>query len=274
MKWTAEAENAVKKVPFFVRKKVRAKVEAHAQGRGKAAVDIGDVKAAKDRYMKNMDAEIMGFRLDACFGADGCLNRACDSRQLMQQLEALLEGQNLMDFLKQQVNGPLKFHHEFRVTLADCPNACSQPQIKDIGIIGAAPPVVTDAECSLCGECEQSCKEKAVLLDAEQQLPVIDYDRCVNCDQCARACPTGTIATHTTGYQVLLGGKLGRHPRLAQPLPGLYDAETVVAIVKWCVHEYKNRSRGGRRFAEIAAEDGDFMVDRLLHDLNLKLNNF
>ena len=28
----------------------------------------------------------------------------------------------------------LKFHHEFRVTVADCPNSCSQPQIKDIGI--------------------------------------------------------------------------------------------------------------------------------------------
>jgi len=26
------------------------------------------------------------------------------------------------------LNGPLKFHHEFRVTLADCSNAFSQPQ--------------------------------------------------------------------------------------------------------------------------------------------------
>lgn len=264
MKWSSEAENAVKKVPFFVRKKVRAKVEAYAEKAGKTRVDLGDVKAAKDQYLKNMDAEIKGYRLDACFGRDGCPNRAVASGQLLQRLESLLEARDLRTFLKHQVNGPLKFHHEFRVTLADCPNACSQPQIKDIGIIGAAQPAVSDTECTGCGECERICREAAVIVDESQPKPVIDSSRCLNCGQCAESCPTGAIFTERSGYQVLLGGKLGRHPRLAQPLPGLYDADTVIEIVKWCIDEYMARSRGGMRFAELVAEGGDAMIKRLL----------
>ena len=34
-------------------------------------------------------------------------------------------------------------HHEFRVSLSACPNACSRPQIVDIGLIGAVTPVLT-----------------------------------------------------------------------------------------------------------------------------------
>ncbi|RPJ70562.1 MAG: sulfite reductase, partial [Desulfobacteraceae bacterium] len=35
MKWTAAAEAAVKRVPFFVRKRVRARVETEAQAAGR-----------------------------------------------------------------------------------------------------------------------------------------------------------------------------------------------------------------------------------------------
>ena len=38
MKWTSEAEAAVKKAPFFVRKKVRARVENEAAAVGKKVV--------------------------------------------------------------------------------------------------------------------------------------------------------------------------------------------------------------------------------------------
>ena len=38
MKWMPEAEEAIKKVPFFVRKRVRARVENEAKEGGKQAV--------------------------------------------------------------------------------------------------------------------------------------------------------------------------------------------------------------------------------------------
>ncbi|NNK84405.1 MAG: sulfite reductase, partial [Desulfobacterales bacterium] len=45
MKWTNGAEAAVKKVPFFVRKKVRSRIENEAGKAGKKTVSLADVKA-------------------------------------------------------------------------------------------------------------------------------------------------------------------------------------------------------------------------------------
>ena len=254
MQWSPEAEAAVKKVPFFVRNRVRARVETEARAAGKSIVSLAQVRACQARYLSRMDAEIKGYQIDSCFGAGGCPNRALNGERLLQRLETLLANADLLGFLRQTVDGPLKFHHEFRVTLADCPNACSQPQIKDVGIIGACSPQRTENPCSACGACTEACREKAIVLDPETPAPEIDWCRCLHCAQCVRACPTGTLAEGHRGYRVLLGGKLGRHPRLAKELPGLFDEAQVVAIVGDCLALYKERSRNGARFSEIFSE--------------------
>lgn len=263
MKWSPEADAAMKKVPFFVRKKVRSRVEAIAAETGRAVVSMEDVQTAKKRFMNNMESEIKGYRLDACFGPGGCPNRAAESDRLFKDLENLFEEADLLGFLKKTVNGPLKFHHEFRVTLADCPNACSQPQIKDIGIIGATEPAVTDAECISCGACAPACREGAVSFPESDMLPVIDMGRCLYCGQCVTVCPTGTIVAHRHGFRVLLGGKLGRHPRLARELPGIFDDRSVLDIVTRCIAYYKDHSTAGLRFAELVAKN-DVLIDQLL----------
>jgi dissimilatory sulfite reductase (desulfoviridin) alpha/beta subunit len=120
-----------------------------------------------------------------------------------------------------------------------------------MGIIGAAEPTITDEECTLCEACVEACKEDAVVLDGDKEIPVIDYDRCLRCGQCIKECPTGTIAVGKTGYRVLLGGKLGRHPQLAEELPGLYSEDEVVKILQKCLDFYKKHSKHGERFAAI-----------------------
>jgi len=249
MKWTPEAETAIKKVPFFVRKKVRARVEKEAYELDRKIVSIADVKATQKRYLSNMSADIKGYQLDICFGPNGCPNRANEGDTLLSSLEELLQKEDLLGFLKQRVEGDLKFHHEFRISLADCPNACSQPQIKDIGIIGACSPIKTDEACTLCEACVEACKEDAVILNDEG--PEIDYARCINCAKCIQACPTGTIAEGKKGFRVQLGGKLGRHPQLARELPAIFNEDRVIEIVKACIDFYKQNSRQGERFAEL-----------------------
>lgn len=263
MNWTTEAEEALKKVPFFVRKKVRARVEKEAQESGKTVVSIADVKATQKRYLAGMSSEIKGYQIDMCFGPNGCPNRANPGDRLMEKIETLLKKEDLLAFLKQSVKGDLKFHHEFRVTLADCPNACSQPQIKDIGIIGADEPAVTEQACSLCAECVGECREGAITLDSDREVPVIDYQRCLKCGKCMAVCPTGTLESGCKGFRVQLGGKLGRHPRLARELPGIFSEKEVLSIVKDCLRLYKHKSTGGRRFAEIFTDtDFDELVNR------------
>ncbi|MGD8521876.1 MAG: 4Fe-4S dicluster domain-containing protein [Desulfobacterales bacterium] len=251
MKWTQDAEDAIKKVPFFVRKRVRGRVEKEAIAEGKKVVSLTEVKATQTRYLTNMKSEIKGYQIETCFGPSGCPNRAVISDNLVERIESIVKNEDLLTFLEQTVKGDLKFHHEFRIALADCPNACSQPQIKDIGILGACAPAMTDEACTLCAACVEACKEDAIRLDQKRETPVIDEVQCLYCGKCISACPTGTIVEGEKGYRIQLGGKLGRHPQLAKELPGFYDENQVLEIVQEILHFYKKNSKHGERFSQI-----------------------
>jgi len=260
MKWTSEAESEIKKVPFFVRKRVRSRIENETSAAGKKIVSLTDIKAAQARFLSKMSSEIKGYQIDTCFGSRGCPNRANPCESLFQKIETLLKKEDLLAFLKEQVKGDLKYHHEFRVTLAECPNACSQPQIKDVGIIGAAIPEITQEECTLCEACVEACIENCIVLDSSQKVPKIDHDRCFKCGRCMEVCPSGTIMVKEKGFRVQLGGKLGRHPKLAIELDGVFSEKEVLDIVKRCIVYYKQHSKHGRRFAEIF-DPSDFKPD-------------
>jgi anaerobic sulfite reductase subunit C len=251
MRWSTEAEAAIKKVPFFVRKRVRNRVEREAEEAGKDLVTLTEVKATQKKYLQRMGDEIQGYQIEGCFGPGGCPNRAVEGDKLIERLEQTLKKAQLRAFLEEQVRGPLKHHHEFRVAVADCPNACSQPQIRDAGILGAKEPGLTGEACTLCEACADVCREDAITLDDVKERPVIDDHRCVRCGQCIEACPTGTLAVRCSGYRVMLGGKLGRHPRLAEELPGLYSEDEVVDILEASLTLYKKKSKDGKRFAQV-----------------------
>jgi dissimilatory sulfite reductase (desulfoviridin) alpha/beta subunit len=143
MKWTREAEEAVSKVPFFVRKRVRKRVEEEAAGVGAGEITLEHVQTCQQRFLNRMEEEVKGFRVETCFGPSGCPNRAVAYDDLPRKIEDLLSRRNLKSFLKGKAKGPLKLHHEFRVSISDCPNACSRPQIADIGLIGARRPNIS-----------------------------------------------------------------------------------------------------------------------------------
>ena len=254
MKWDTDADKAIQKVPFFVRKRVRSRVAETARAAGRNRVTMADVEFTREQFLKKMDREVKGYQIDACFGAGGCPNQIT-GQNLLEKIEAILKSADISGFLQNQVGENLKFHYEFRITVSDCPNACSQPQIKDIGIIGAQVPMVTENECIRCNACMEVCKENAVALMTAAEKPELDFSRCVTCGQCARACPTGTIDTCRTGFRVLVGGKLGRHPRLARELPGIYSETEVLDVVRRCIDAYKANSRNGERFGKLLARN-------------------
>lgn len=261
VKWTPDAEAEIKKVPFFVRKKVRLRIENDMAAAGKTTVSLADVKAAQARFMSKMSEDIKGYQIDTCFGSNGCPNpaNACDA--LVKKIDSILENADLLNFLKKQVKGDLKYHHEFRVTLAECPNACSQPQIKDVGIIGAVIPEVTEEACTGCEACVEACIEKNITLDTRKNIPVIDHERCLKCGKCIQACPSETITAKKKGFRIQLGGKLGKHPRLALELEGIFSENEVLRLVESCIDYYKKHSKHGERFAEIF-DPKDFEADR------------
>ena len=207
MKWSQEAEKAISLVPFFVRKSVRTKVEEEATRVGARTVEMTHVERCRKGFLKDVSRELKGYRLETCFGASGCPNRIAPDPDLMAKLDIMLAAQDLKSFLKERVEGPLKIHHEYRVTVADCPNACSRPQISDVGIIAVQEPLVAGVSCSRCSSCLDTCAEAALSLTEHAAHPSIDAEKCLLCGQCVRVCESGTLVKGRDGYRLLLGGK-------------------------------------------------------------------
>jgi anaerobic sulfite reductase subunit C len=249
MKWDKEAEKALGRVPFFVRKRVKRRVEEEASAKKAKTVTLHHMNACRKRFLTNMEQEVKGFGIETCFGAGGCPNRACHVDNLPERIEKVLRGKDLKGFLKEKVDGPLKMHHEFRVSLSDCPNGCSRPQIADFGLLGAEKPAISEAPCSGCGVCREVCRENAIALDEETVC--IDESRCVACGQCIGVCPTETLVSGKKGYRILLGGKLGRHPKLGEELPPIYTPDQALETLNRCLDHYKRFSVCGERFGEI-----------------------
>ena len=127
--------------------------------------------------------------------------------------------------------------------------------------------MVTDKTCTNCNACVTVCKENAIFLDKESEKPRIAFDGCLMCGQCIKACPNGTLMAETHGFRVQLGGRLGRHPRLAMEIPGIHGEEKVLAIVKKSILFFKEKSLHGERFSHLLTKE-DFKK-MVAEDLNL-----
>jgi dissimilatory sulfite reductase (desulfoviridin) alpha/beta subunit len=262
MKWTGEANEAVSKVPFFIRKRVRKRVEEEASRCGATEVCLEHVKACQKRFLTRMEDEVKGYQVETCFGPTGCPNRAVIYEDFSKKIEDLLAQRDLKSLLKEKVKGSLKMHHEFRVSISDCPNACSRPQIADLGLIGARSPKVTDDPCSRCGACVQVCREGAISLQEDKLI--LDPSRCLSCGQCITACPTGTLQEEERGYRIFVGGKLGRHPRLAAEIPGIHGLEETLKMIDRCLDHYQKHCQRGERLGEILERTGIEEIKKLV----------
>jgi len=255
VRWDVDAEKVLGRVPFFVRHRVRKKVEEDVAAAGRTRVTVADLEESKKRQFQRLSEGVKGYTLETCFGGSGCQNAVVAFPELVSRLEELLEQADFLSFLRNHLGEKLKLHHQFRVTLADCPNSCSQPQIKDIGIIGEVEVQPEPEACSGCGECAAVCEESAVTLE-DDRLVGIDGESCVRCGACARFCPTEALKTGRGSYRVVVGGKLGRHPQLARELARGLDADQVVALVSQIVEVYKAVARKGERLGAVLTRLG------------------
>ena len=54
----------------------------------------------------------------------------------------------------------------------------------------------------------------------------------------------------------MLGGKLGRHPRLAHELKGIFSHDEALAVLDKVLDHYQSHCIGGERFGEIVERTG------------------
>ncbi|HEY5998166.1 MAG TPA: 4Fe-4S binding protein [bacterium] len=200
--------------------------------------------------------DLRGWRIETCKGPrEGCANRAAPDDALAADLDALFRARDFGAGLRAIVGGKLKRRHEFTVAVADCPNACSRPQIADLGVIGAAEPRQTAEVCHQCLACVHACREGAIMHPG--LLPILDPSRCVRCGACTRVCLSGTLQVGRRGWRIQVGGRLGRHPRLAVELPGLFAREGVLAAAECCLDVFLRSVAPGERFGELLERLGD-----------------
>jgi len=200
--------------------------------------------------------KIKGWRVETCKGPkQGCPNRAAPDDALATDLDEVFRSRDFEVGLRALVGATLKHRHEFTVGIADCPNACSRPQIADLGLIGAAEPCFTNEACHQCMGCVHACREGAVAHPG--LLPIISHERCVRCGSCCRVCLSGTLQVGRRGWRILVGGKLGRHPRLGAELAGIYRREGVLAAADCCIGFYLRHARAGERFGDVLQRVGD-----------------
>jgi len=186
------------------------------------------------------------FKIKKCFN---CPNRVANLDNLVDTLRKVMDDSEFNTRLSAKIDTGRPLHHQmFHVAVAGCPNSCSQPQIKDFGLQGQARPIVSGS-CDGCGVCTQSCAEKAITV--QDGVAVIDRGSCLSCGLCARACPTGAMQIEETGYRVLIGGKLGRHPRLATEMLALAGANEAADALRRCLDIFLSASRPGERFGSL-----------------------
>ncbi len=186
-------------------------------------------------------------RIQGCAGSKRCRNAVIENDSILEKISLeskKIEASSNHSNIKES---KILSHRLFSVSASFCPNACSRPQIADFGIIAASIVHVTDAGCTGCNACIESCREDAIRFPAPGN-PEIIRERCLHCGSCSAVCPTGTISTLKTGYRVFIGGMMGRHPMLAAELPDIYDRDTVIELFKICFEIYNDLFYSELRF--------------------------
>lgn len=149
---------------------------------------------------------------------------------------------------------PLRRHEQFRLAVAACPNACSRPQVADLGLVAVREAAVAPEACHGCASCAEACPDTAIAVAAGKAA--IDRVRCLGCGVCARVCPRKAIENGPTGFTALLGGRLGRRPRLGTPLGRPLAPDEAVALARRTLDVYAREMRPGLRFADLAFPGG------------------
>jgi len=187
--------------------------------------------------------------LEVCRGREGgCPNALLDTGPWRAALAEWLERDQVHLRLRRRLGRrPVLYHHKLRIALAGCPNGCSRPQIADLALVGTVRPALEPGDCLGCGECVESCPDRAITL--EDELPRFQDQLCLGCLSCQQACPQECISLSPPAARLLVAGKLGRHPHLAREVARVERPEQAVELMAAEVERYLRHSRPGTRFA-------------------------
>jgi anaerobic sulfite reductase subunit C len=264
--WEPEAEKALARAPFFVRALVRKKVEERVVSAGGSVVTLAAFREAESRHRSVMagkseaeiekmfprpnTADVEMVVVEVCHNElSGCPNPLLKTDQWQEAVTGWIKERDISERLRGRVTADtIKFHHKLRIAIAGCGNGCSRPQIADLALVGAVRPDFDPAECESCGNCAAVCPDEAITENGGP--PWFNLERCQGCRQCSLACARGCITLSPPLARVLAGGKLGRHPRLAQVVAEAATPAEAIGIIDPIVADYITNAKENERFAD------------------------
>ena len=182
-------------------------------------------------------------------GKGGCPMAVIDVGAVAEQLAEVLADPDIKSKLDEQLKKQFNFHSQFCAVVTGCPNACAQPQIKEFGVTGRARIELDESLCTECGACEAACNEGAIsIVDG---MPEINESLCIGCCDCVRVCQSDALSEGRPRYEVSIGGKLGRHPRLAESVGEFETVDEVVDLFRRVIDLLLSEGRKGERLGAL-----------------------
>lgn len=273
MQWDKEAEQAVERLPIppMMAGYARLHAEKMARHRGLDCVTAAVLRETEQAYADFMGREkteqfkafLAGtgpapeieeelffdndkalYFIDTCYARYGENSDTVRSalKDMMQSIIAVMEEENLTEIMGELTTRAFHGASRFNLGMTGCPNCCVSPHMKDFGIIMQHRVEITDAECVQCGECLKMCLEDAIQL--KDDGPVINREACVQCELCARDCPTGKLLTRRRGWRVIAGGTGGHHPTIARLIEDFTTRDRVLILLRNAIARLRNARPG------------------------------
>ena len=188
----------------------------------------------------------------ACPGTAVCTSAIMETKELAAELDSV--------YFRQPAP------HKFKIGVSGCPNSCSKPIENDVGVMGGVLPAWDREACISCRLCVSICPVNAI--EEKGSDFILDEKKCIYCGLCIKNCSTSAWTAKKTGYTLLLGGTLGKKPRLGTKAKALIETKEellghVERAFKFYLAHGKKKERFGhtldrigldKAFAEIFAE--------------------
>jgi Fe-S-cluster-containing hydrogenase component 2 len=273
MEWDREAVERHEQMPIPPNVSIFAKKQAEkcARKKGLNRVTLKEVREAEEMYadffgrektqeMRNafegkepvpqmveelfFDSSGMLYNIVVCPVKYGSQSKEVteDIVSIYRGVKEIFERENVDQIIANLSRIPLCESSRFTVVITGCSNCCEPPFFKDLGIIGQHIPEVTSVTCLKCKKCEWVCFEDAITL--REDGPIINRERCINCEFCAKTCPSGKIVIGKRGYKIIAGGRDYRHPAIAQTVVDFTDKAGVLKRVEKVVSLLKKGKEG------------------------------
>lgn len=241
-------------------------IVAVADKYGSGRVHLSTRQGIEIHYIKDEDLEAATAELAAggvCMGTGGATVRivvACPGSATCRY--GAIETQQLAAELDRRYYGQ-KMPHKFKISVVGCPNNCAKAREADLGIMGATVPEWDADACTRCELCVPACPVDAISVQDDRYL--CDMERCILCSVCVVRCPEDAWKPARRGASILIGGTMGKVPRLAVPLEHcITDEQVLLQRIDDLVNYYGAHGRPKERLGHMIERMGQ---ERVIHEI-------